>query len=122
MTRSKTYIFNGRRLIVTTAFFFATGTSTRSVLTAGQLVAAEHRREGGGVWGCAPKTPRMLKEHIVGIACYHNNTCFQVFNMHNVQMFFGCFEFLKRTLDITILVQSLLTKKHLTVVGCFSLS
>lgn len=40
--------------------------------------------------------------------------------MHNVQMFFGCFEFLKRTLDITILVQSLLTKKHLTVVRCFS--
>lgn len=35
----------------------------------------------------------MLKEHTVGNACYHNNTCFQVFNMHNVQMFFGCFEF-----------------------------
>lgn len=79
VTRSKTYIFNGRRHSGTTAVFFGAATSTRSVLTAGQLVAVGHRREGRGVWGCAPRTARWLEEHTVANACYLFSSGFSIF-------------------------------------------
>ena len=61
VTRNKTYIFNGRRHSGTTAVFFGAATSTRSVLTAGQLVAVGHRREGGRGMGMCPENAKVTR-------------------------------------------------------------
>ena len=96
MTRNKTYIFNGRRHSLTTAFFFGAAILTRSAVTAGQLVAVGHRREGG-VWGCAPKTPRLLEEYTVGIACYLFLSGFSIFEELKNKIVWTCATIFLRT-------------------------